>query len=429
MKKISIEYIIRYAVLTLFLILFSVFSLRHFILGGGVAASVDALCPFGGFETLFTFITTGGFVPRILMSSLVLSVGVLITVLLFRRGFCGYICPFGTVQELLGMLTKKKMEMNETVDKYARWIKYAVLIAILIGTAITGTLVFRGYDPFMAFFHFGKGILWNYEAAEFLEHIVPFTIMVIVLTLGVFIERFWCKYLCPLGAVMGIFTKLGLTKIERDGKSCNGCGLCNRVCPMKIKVSCVKKVSSAECINCNKCVDICPKKSLTLVMLKKKFSILTYVALLVGVFLLVVVGAKLTGIWMSVPGNSLSDDFGVLDAESIKGWMTLNQIASETGIDVEHFIQDLGLPDDIDRSTPVKDVSKKYNIEFETSVLREYVENFEYVAHHVEEENIFPSTTVQKEIDCPWGIRNDPYPGKCGLYRDGDSNGICDLSE
>ena len=61
--------IIRYSILIFFLLLFTIFSLRHFILGGKAAASVDALCPFGGFETLYTFIATGSMVPRILMSS------------------------------------------------------------------------------------------------------------------------------------------------------------------------------------------------------------------------------------------------------------------------------------------------------------------------------------------------------------------------
>ena len=96
------EYIkFRYLVIIFFIVLFSLFSLRHFIIGGKFAASVDALCPFGGFETLFTFIATGGFVPRILMSSLILGIGLILTVIILKKGFCGYICPFGAVQELV----------------------------------------------------------------------------------------------------------------------------------------------------------------------------------------------------------------------------------------------------------------------------------------------------------------------------------------
>jgi len=176
--------ILRYSILIFFLVLYSVFSVRHFILGGGVAASVDALCPFGGFETLYTFIATGGFVPRILMSSLVLAVGVLLTAIVLRRGFCGYICPFGTVQELLGKLSRRKMAVPKAIDRNARYIKYGMLAAILIGTALTGTLVFREYDPFITFFHFGKGLLWGEEEAVSL---VPIGITIAVLSASIII--------------------------------------------------------------------------------------------------------------------------------------------------------------------------------------------------------------------------------------------------
>lgn len=499
MKKQSI---IRYSILLFFLVLFSIFSWRHFILGGGVAASVDALCPFGGFETLFTFIATGGFVPRILMSSLILGIGVLITVLIFKKGFCGYICPFGTVQELLGKITKRKIQVPEKVDKYERHIKYLVLAVILIGTAYTGSLVFRGYDPFMTFFHFGKGIFWDYSVDEFAEHIVPFGIMILTLGSSIFINRFWCKYLCPLGAVMNIFAKIGLTKISRNKKTCIDCKICDKKCPMNVKVSTVKSIKDVECINCNACVSNCPKKSLSIKTFNKKYSPIAYAILTIFTFFLIIFAAKAAGIWQSVPNmGDYSEEGDKISGDQLKGWMTLNQVSKSSGIQVKTIIKGVGFKDsNIDGDTAMKDISSKYGIEFETELVREFIDNYDpqkdhevYTDVEITEDmslldvssatgiclghlavdlklptnfdatvpmriisekygismndvrevlaNFQHDTATEKiveqqidetygyEVDCPWNLKNDPYPGKCGLYIDTDNNKICDLSE
>lgn len=407
---------IRYFVLSFFLVLFTIFSLRHFVLGGGVAASVDALCPFGGFETLFTFIATGGFVPRILISSLILALGVLLTVIIFRKGFCGYICPFGFIQELFFKLNKRVIKVNKELDKVGRFAKYYLLFAILLGTYLSGTLVFRNYDPFMTFFHFGKGIFWDYNSSEFISHLIPFTILIIILSLSIFIERFWCKYLCPLTATMNLFTFFGFTKIHRN-KTCIDCKICDKVCPMGVKVSTVDYIKDVECINCNKCISKCPKNSLSNKFIGKTLTTTTYIFLLLALFILVIGSSKAIGVWQSVPTSSLSNVGGNLDANNIKGWMTLQQVSEETKIHLPHFIQDFNLPNDFDVNTPLKDISKKYNLDFETEDLREYVRNFRHSSVH------------EEGPECPWGIVDDHAPGKCGLYVDKDNNDICDLSE
>lgn len=407
---------IRYLILISFLVLFSIFSLRHFILGGGVAASVDALCPFGGFETLFTFIATGGFVPRILMSSLILAIGVLVTVIIFRRGFCGYICPFGTVQDLFGKLRKNKI--NFKYDKQAKYIKYLILILILVGTAVTGTLVFRTYDPFMTFFHFGKGIIWDYEPVEFSENIIGFGITIVVLIGSVFISRIWCRYLCPLAATMNIFTWFGFSRIKRNKKTCIDCKICDKKCPVGVTVSTVDSVKDIECINCNRCVNVCPKNSLSLNIFGKKELVTTYIVLLLLLFFAVIGAAKAVGIWQSIPTTSLEDTTGTIDSELIKGWMTLDQVAEASDINVQHFVQDFGLQE-VPTNTPLKDI-KNYKEDFETSDVRDYVANFVHGVDHIEPEF---------EASCPWGLNNDPAPGRCALYEDKNNDGLCDLSQ
>ena len=408
--------ILRYSILILFLAFFSFFAFEHFLLGGGSAASVDALCPFGGFETLITFFMTGNLVPRIMISSMILALGVILTVIIFRRGFCGVICPFGTINELLGKITKKKITIPKNVDSKLRWIKYIVLIAILIGTAITGTLVFREYDPFVTFFHFGKGLFWDYNAEEAALYAISGSILVIVLLAAIFIERAWCKYLCPLGAITAMFSKIGFTKISRNKKTCIDCKICDKNCPMNVDVSTVDEVKSAECIDCGICVNSCPKKSLDIKTFGKTISKYVYIIGVVLLLMLVIGVSKAFDVWQSVPQITQVSDISKVNPEDIKGWMTLSNVSQMTGIPLVTLITGLDLPPNVDVNIQMKSIATTYGITFDTEAVRDFVLNYK------------PTQTVVKET-CPYGLHNESYPGTCGLYKDVDGNKICDLSE
>jgi polyferredoxin len=188
----------------------------HQVRGGGPngSPSVEAYCPFGGIESLYQFITTGGLVRRIEPSAMILMAAVLLLTLIFSRGFCGWICPFGSVQEWLGLLGRKifKRTYNPAGpwEKRLRYLKYLILGIIVAFSWHLGTLVFRPYDPFLAFFHLGQG---------FREMPYAYAALGVVLLDSLKHERFFCKYACPLGAVIGIVGKVGLTKIVR---ACNG---------------------------------------------------------------------------------------------------------------------------------------------------------------------------------------------------------------
>jgi NapH/MauN family ferredoxin-type protein len=400
--------IFRYIVLVGILILFSLFAIRHYILGGKVAPSVDALCPFGGFESLYTYITTGKLVPAIFMSSMVLAAGILLLAFFFRRGFCGWICPFGTMQELLGKITRKKHEPK--IDRHSRYIKYIILASILIGTAVTGTLVFRKFDPFITFFHFGKGILWQYNAAEMKELIVGFVIAIVVLGLSIFIPRFWCRYLCPLGAVEALLSKISISKIKRDKGTCINCKACDKICPMKINVSKPEEVNDTECIDCFRCVDVCPKKSLSVNIFGKKVSTYIFVGLMIAMLIATIIVSMSLGVWKSTP--TLSSDN--INPEEIKGWMTIQDISTMLGVDAKKLVEDLKLPSELNLSTPMKDIGSKYGISFETETVREYVRNKEYLK------------SQDVSSSCPFGLEHDSAPGSCGLFADGNKDSLCD---
>ncbi|NLO74189.1 MAG: 4Fe-4S binding protein, partial [candidate division WS1 bacterium] len=148
--------IARWVVLLVILLISTTLGLLHQLLPYGKApVGVDALCPFGGIESAFTLISTGAMIQRIYLSSFILLAAVLITAILFRRAFCGYICPLGTLQEIFSRLGrrifKRAYRLPAAVDRPARWLKYVVLVVVVIGSARTADLIIRPYDPWAAY--------------------------------------------------------------------------------------------------------------------------------------------------------------------------------------------------------------------------------------------------------------------------------------
>jgi len=117
-------------------------------------------------------------------------------------------------------------------------------------TAVTGTLVFSDIDPYFALFNF-----WRSEVA-----IGGVFILAVVLVLSLIVERPFCKYACPYGAVLGVFNLFRIFKIRRRPSTCIDCKACDRSCPMNIPVSTSGAVRDHQCISCLKCTSeqVCP---------------------------------------------------------------------------------------------------------------------------------------------------------------------------
>ncbi len=273
--------LVRNISLAFFLMLVTIVAIRHFIYEGGLegTASIDAICPFGGLESLYTYLMTGNMVARVMISSFIVLGALIATAVLFRKAFCGYICPFGTIQEYIGKLRKKlgvkEIKVPQKIDGYLRYLKYAVLAWVIIGSAYFGTLVFRNYDPFITFFHFGKGLFWGVEEADLTVPIIAFLVTITVLLASFFIERFWCKYLCPLGGSLTFLTRFSVFNIQRNKDTCTDCKVCDKVCPTNVVVSTADKVTDAECISCMKCVNACAYNSLEIVSAGEKIASVT----------------------------------------------------------------------------------------------------------------------------------------------------------
>jgi len=221
-------------------------------------ASLHAVCPFGGVATIYEFITTGTFIQKIHNSSFILMALGLVVAVFFGTIFCGYICPFGSFQEWIGKLGQKLFPKKHNrivpakLDQILRYLRYLVLIMVLYQTAVAAKLVFQSVDPYYVLFNF-----FTNEVA-----VSAYIALGVITVLSLFIERPWCKYFCPYGALLGLFNSICIFKIRRNKSTCIGCKKCDRVCPMNIEVSEKEIIRDHRCISCHKCSSeiTCPVK-------------------------------------------------------------------------------------------------------------------------------------------------------------------------
>ena len=233
-------------------------ALRHNLFEEATSASIDALCPFGGVETLWTWITTGAFVPKTHPSNFVLLIGLLLATIASGAAFCGWICPFGTLQDALTWLRERvripAIDVPEKLDRWMRYGRYVTLALILYMTVSTAKLWFADYDPYRTIF--GLGWIFEFNAVE---QWPAYTIALAILGASFFIPRFWCKYTCPLGGALSLLSHVSLLRIRRTESTCKGCALCARPCPVGIAVEKASPLVSTNCIGCLACVETCPR--------------------------------------------------------------------------------------------------------------------------------------------------------------------------
>ncbi len=246
---------IRSLVQLFFFGLIALIAVNHTLTGMGKgipwlsSASLHGLCPFGGVVSIYQFLANGTFVQKTHASSGVLMIIGFAMAIIAGPIFCGWVCPLGTFQEWLGKIGKKifKNRYNRFVpqklDNVLRYLRYLVLIWVVYVTATTATLIFADYDPYFTLFNF-----WSGEVA-----IGGVIILLITILLSLFVERPWCKYACPYGAVQGVFNLFRIVRLRRDPQTCIQCKKCDNVCPMNIPVSTLTTIRNHQCISCMKC--------------------------------------------------------------------------------------------------------------------------------------------------------------------------------
>jgi len=256
-KNPSHTHIIRRLVQFGFALFILVTAARHG-LGGEEAgvASTDALCPFGGLETLWRLVVNGRYIPKTHASNVVLGVGLLVGTVLAGGAFCGWICPFGGLQDLLTALRRRlrvpELRVPDKADRILGYGRYLVLAGILYATVSTAKLWFASFDPYRTIF----SLSWLFEF-NWATSWPAYTISLAIIVGSFFVPRLWCRYLCPLGGTLSLLSRISLFRIRRDTSTCIDCKKCDKACPVRIKVS-DKRSVTADCIGCLQCIETCP---------------------------------------------------------------------------------------------------------------------------------------------------------------------------
>lgn len=176
------------------------------------------------------------------------------------RVVCGFLCPFGWIQELLYRIPSKKLPKNSVTGKLSL-LKYGVLAVFVV--AVPLIFLVPGFCKYICpagTLEGGIPLLWKNETLrQMAGGLFRWKVLLLVLILlsAVFLFRSFCRFLCPLGAFYGLFNRFSFFGMRVDEEKCNHCGKCLRHCKMDIK-----KVGDAECIQCGECIESCPQRAL-----------------------------------------------------------------------------------------------------------------------------------------------------------------------
>jgi len=370
--KLSPLQLVRRISLGFFLGLSTLLAFLHQKVAG--IPSIDALCPFGGLETLYKYAAGGEFIKKLTGSNITLLVIIIVLGVVLSRFFCGWICAFGALQGIFGklgsLIFKRRFALPRRLDAALRYFKYVALVAILYLTWKTGELVIRPYDPWAAYGHLSAGFseLW----AEFA---VGFVVLIASLLLSLLYERAFCKYVCPLGAFNALLSRIPLFRIRRESETCISCSMCDEACPMNIDVMHAGTIDSPECIACGECVSACPTKKNTLAVFLagKKVPLLVIALIGIGVYTVpLALGAFTNTIQFSEPTLKEIAATGDLRIEDIKGSTTYDELSASFGLDLEALFADAGIdPAKVPRGTKIKDTGALIGVaDFETDTVR-----------------------------------------------------------
>ncbi len=305
--------LLRYTI-QLWFLLFSIYIgysfflfVRHFETAGASSfvsrpASVEGFLPIAGFMSFKYFLLTGIIEP-IHPAALFIFMAALAVSLIFKKGFCGWICPVGTLSQYFWMAGEKLFGKNFRLPKWAdlplRSIKYLAMafFVVMIGLIIRTSMM-------VLFFITDYYKIVDVRTMKFFTEMSTTTavFLVVVGLLSLFYKNFWCRYLCPYGALLGLVSRLSPSKITRNEDKCVHCGNCSKHCPALIDVEHQKEVTSVECFGCLTCVSHCKGKgalemTFRVPKFRKVLRPLGYIAGLLVVFYFFVVVAMATGHW------------------------------------------------------------------------------------------------------------------------------------
>ncbi len=273
---------------------------------------VDGFLPIASLMGLLHWLYTGT-VNTIHPAGVFIFIAIVGIGLLFKKSFCSWMCPIGTLSESLWMFGEKIFGRNINVPRWLdyplRSLKYLILFYFL--WAIFG----MSAQVLEAFLYSPYNRVSDIKMYLFFSDMSNFALTVIlILVIGsVVIKNFWCRYLCPYGALLGSLSWLSPVKITRNKSTCIDCELCTRACPSNVKVHKANKVHSDECMACMSCVQACPVKNcleLKTTVTNTRVPNIVFASLIVGVFVAITGLAMLMGTWQNdIPKDEYKHHF------------------------------------------------------------------------------------------------------------------------
>lgn len=258
-----------------------------FVLYSGVWAMV-----FNAINQIYLRLMTGAPAGAELFAYMVEALAIIPVTIIFGRFFCGWLCAFGSFTDFVYSISSKffKRKMPANIDAKLKYIKYFVLafiVVILWNGLLTTTQMLSPWDSFARIFSFNAAA-GGFNFAISIPVMSIGTILFLMIIVGsMFIERFFCRYLCPLGAFFAVTSKLRVFKIKKPTENCGSCRSCTNNCPMGIEMYKKEKIGSGECIMCMKCTSACPRANTKLSVYATDIS----PAIAAGIALSTMVGA------------------------------------------------------------------------------------------------------------------------------------------
>ena len=240
-KRISKLQIFRFITQVVFLILFpGLFALT-----------------FSGLKQFYIMIIKGDFNFVKLIPQLIEAIAIIPLTILLGRFFCGWFCAFGSFNDFIYIISNKvfkiKYKINVKLDLTLKYLKYGILLFIIFLIWTKGNKSFDVFSPWNAF-----GQISELPQA-IIKYAIGFIVLAFISVGAMFIERFFCRYLCPLGAVFSVISRASIFRIDKPTDACGKCRICTNSCATGIELYKTQKVNSGECINCLKCIDVCPR--------------------------------------------------------------------------------------------------------------------------------------------------------------------------
>jgi len=223
-------------------------------------AGVEGWLPIAGLmNTKYLFAT--GHVPAIHPASMYLFLGFFLMSVLLKRAFCAWLCPVGFASEILWRVGQKLFGRSLTLPRWAdyalRSLKYVLLVLFV------GVIGWMSAEMLEGFMSTPFGLVIDVKMMDFFWNMSRTAVIVLIVLAGLslMIQNFWCRYLCPYGALLGITAIVSPVKIRRDAGACINCGKCSKACPSHLAVDKLVQVQSVECSACMLCVASCPAEN------------------------------------------------------------------------------------------------------------------------------------------------------------------------